>query len=137
MPKSATQVVHEILFSAVVDAIVAVKKASEGLPNALLRDLGTVHPNTGFTDLPPSLQAAVNDAVKMTFGRLLQEGYEISPRQAAKPPSRGSAPVSAHPVSDGPRRPRPNGRPPKGAPGDARGQRPKNRRGPDRPRTKS
>ena len=132
MPKSATQVVHEILFSAVVDAIVAVKKASEGLPNALLRDLGTVHPNTSFADLPPSLQAAVNDAVKMTFGRLLQEGYEISPRQAAKPPSRGPAPVS-----DGPRRPRPNGRPPKGAPGDARGQRPKNRRGPDRPRPKS
>jgi hypothetical protein len=137
MPKSATQVVHEILFSAVVDAIVAVKKASEGLPNALLRDLGTVHPNTSFADLPPSLQAAVNDAVKMTFGRLLQEGYEISPRQAARPPSRAPAPVSARPGSEGPRRSRPNGRPPKGAPGDARGQRPKNRRGPDRPRTKS
>lgn len=137
MPKSATQVVHEILFSAAVDAITAVKKASEGLPNALLRDLGTVHPNTSFADLPPSLQAAVNDAVKMTFGRLLQEGYEISPRQAAKPPSRGPAPVSPRPGPDGPRRPQPNGRPPKGAPGDARGQRPKNRRGPDRPRTKS
>ncbi len=132
MAKSATQVVHEILFSAVVDAIVAVKKASEGLPNALLRDLGTVHANTSFADLPPSLQAAVNDAVKMTFGRLLQEGYEISPRQVAKPPLR-----TPGPVSDGPRRPRPNGRPSGGAPGDARGQRPKHRRGPERPRTKS
>lgn len=136
MAKSATQVVHEILFSAVVDAIVAVKKASEGLPNALLRDLGTVHANTSFADLPPSLQAAVNDAVKMTFGRLLQEGYEISPRQVVKPPLRGPAPVS-RPVSDQSRRPRPDGRPPKGAPGDARGQRPKNRHGPERPRTKS
>jgi len=137
MPKSATQVVHEILFSAVVDAIVAVKKASQGLPNALLRDLGTVHANTSFADLPPSLQAAVNEAVKMTFGRLLQEGYEISPRQAAKPPAHGRAPVSPGPISDRPRRPRPNGRPPKGAPGDVRGQRPRNRRGPDRPGTKS
>jgi hypothetical protein len=137
MAKSATQVVHETLFSAVVDAIVAVKKASEGLPNALLRDLGTVHANTSFADLPPSLQAAVNDAVKMAFGRLLQEGYEISPRQLAKPPSRAPAPISPGSVSDQSRRPRPNGRPPKGAPGDARGPRPKHRRGPERPRTKS
>ncbi|MDB5699030.1 MAG: hypothetical protein JWN69_1834 [Alphaproteobacteria bacterium] len=132
MTKSATQVMQEILFSAVVDAIVAVKKASQGLPNALLRDLGTVHANTTFADLPPSLRAAISDAVKMTFGRLLQEGYEVSPRQVAKPPLRSSAPRS-----EGPRRPRPNAGPGKGAPGDARGQRPKDRRGPDRPRTKS
>jgi hypothetical protein len=37
MARSATDIVHDIINAAVVDAIVALKDASKGLPNALPR----------------------------------------------------------------------------------------------------
>jgi hypothetical protein len=58
MTKSATDLMQEILFSAVLDAIGALKTASKGLPNTLLRDVGALHANTTFGDLPPEVQAS-------------------------------------------------------------------------------
>jgi hypothetical protein len=54
MTKSATDVMQEIMFSAVVDSILALKTAAKGVPNALLRDINSLHPNTTFADLPRS-----------------------------------------------------------------------------------
>ena len=43
---------QSILFSAVLDGIAALKRASGGLPNQLLRDVQAIHPNVTFADLP-------------------------------------------------------------------------------------
>lgn len=88
MKKSATEVMQEIVYAAVLDGIGALKSASKGLPNTLLRDLNAIHPNTTFADLPPELQAAIQASVRAAFARLLKEGYSVSPGQAApqRPP---------------------------------------------------
>lgn len=83
MPKSATDVMHDIIFSAVVDAVAAMKSASGGVPNALLRDINAIHANATFADLPRELQASVTASVRAGFNRLLKEGYAVSPSQPA------------------------------------------------------
>ena len=40
---------QSIIFAAVADAIEAVRKGSGGVPNVMLRDLQSLHPNTAFT----------------------------------------------------------------------------------------
>lgn len=87
MPKSATDVMQEALIAAVVDAIIALKDASKGVPNALLRELNAVHVNATFVDLPAPLQSAITRNVRASFNRFLKEGYSISPGSGA-PPSR-------------------------------------------------
>lgn len=87
MTKSATEVMQGIVFSAVVDSIVALKTASKGLPNTLLRDLNAVHANTTFADLPKEVQATIAASVRAAFTRLHKEGYSISSGQASPPRS--------------------------------------------------
>ena len=74
MSKSATDVMQEILVSAVLDSFLALKAASKGLPNSLLRDLNAIHANTTFADLPEEVQKAVSASVRAGFSRLLKEG---------------------------------------------------------------
>jgi hypothetical protein len=100
MTKSATDVMQEIVFSAVIDSILALKSASKGMPNTLLRDLNAVHANTTFADLPKELQATIAASVRAAFTRLLKEGYAVSNVDAA--PQR-SGPSNRDP--SGPRRP--------------------------------
>ena len=110
MTKSATDLMQEILFASLLDAVTALKGASKGMPNALLRDLNAIGPNTGFADLPKELQASITASVRDAFNRLLKEGYSVSPgRPVAPPPSRPAPPPSrpfARPTAD---RPRPSG----------------------------
>jgi hypothetical protein len=103
MSKSATELMQEIIFSAVLDAIAALKASSKGLPNTLLRDLNAIHQNTTFADLPKELQAAINGSVPAAFTRLMKEGYAVGPRQAA--PARPMPPRTDGPPR-GPRGPR-------------------------------
>jgi hypothetical protein len=113
MARSATEVMQEILFAAVVDAIVALKASSKGVPNTLLRDLNAVHANTAFADLPEALQATIPASVRAAFTRLLKEGYSVSPGRPAEPP-RPPRP-EGHRRPEGQRRgPRPAGPPGKG-----------------------
>ena len=129
MTKSATDVMQDIVFSVVIDSIGALKTASKGVPNTLLRDLNAVHANTTLADLPPELQAAIAANVRSAFTRLLKEGYSVSPAgssapRTAPPPrpvsrdtQRHRRPPSPKPGSgpsdpSKPRGPRPN-RPPK------------------------
>lgn len=86
MNKSATDVMQEIIFSAVVDSLDALKNASRGVPNTLLRDIGAVHVNATFVDLPKDLQTAISTSVRSAFNRLNKEGYAVAPRDAAPPP---------------------------------------------------
>ncbi|HEY0130272.1 MAG TPA: hypothetical protein VGB57_02620, partial [Allosphingosinicella sp.] len=79
MAKSATDVMQDIVFAAVIDSIVALKAASKGVPNTLLRDINAVHVNASFADLPKELQAAITANVRSAFNRLLKEGYSVSP----------------------------------------------------------
>jgi hypothetical protein len=121
--KSANELMHELLVAAVVDGIVALKAASKGLPNNLLRDLGAIHANTAPADLPEQLQASIRASVREAFTRLLRHGYSVAtahpaPRTETRPP-----PVHGH------RRPGPGprgapDRPPRPGPGP-RGDRPK------------
>jgi hypothetical protein len=115
MTKSATDVMEEIIFAAVIDAVQAMKAASKGMPNTLLRDLNAIHANVTRADLPADVQAAIQTNVRAAFTKLLKEGYSVAPRSAEPP--RGA------PMRDGPR---PDRRPFSGAPG-ARPNRPDRR----------
>ena len=112
MTKSATDLMLEIVFSSLIDAVAALKAASKGVPNAMLRDVQAIGPNTGFGDLPKELQASITESVRQAFNRLLKEGYSVSPGRPAPPPVR-------------PRPQGPGGRPPGGGP-----RPPQNRNGP-------
>ena len=82
MPKAAADVVRSILFSAVIDAVEALRAASKGLPNTMLRDLQSIHRNTAFEDLPKEVQDSIAQAVRSAFNELSKEGYAVGPRTA-------------------------------------------------------
>lgn len=85
MPRAANDVMQSIIFSAILDGIAALKRASGGLPNQLLRDVQAIHPNVTFADLPKELQDAIAEATRMAFTQLLKEGYAVGPRQQMQP----------------------------------------------------
>ncbi len=117
MPKSATDIMHDIIVSAVNDAVQALKAASKGLPNTLLRDINAIHANTTFDDLPPEVKAAISTNVRSAFNRLLKEGYTVADRNAPQPVRPPSPPRGERrgppPARHGRDKPRPKG-PPKG-----------------------
>ncbi|ATY31595.1 hypothetical protein [Sphingomonas psychrotolerans] len=121
MAKSATDLMQEILFSTVLDSIVALKDASNGLPNPLLRELNSIHPNTTYADLPREVQSAIATNVRSAFTRLLKEGYSVSPgTEPRRAPPAASAPT--HRPRGGERRPPRSGGPgPKRGPGSGSG----------------
>ena len=98
MRKSATEVMQEIIAAAVLDSVAALKAASKGLPNTLLRDLNAIHANTTFADLPAEVQTAVSASVRAAFSRLQKEGYSVSGGEPAgpRPPRPGPPPGSQH-----------------------------------------
>jgi hypothetical protein len=139
MQRPANEVMQSVIFSAVIDAVAALKKASGGLPNQLLRDVQAIHPNVTFGDLPKELQDAIVETTRAAFTQLLKDGYAVGPRQQMQQ----SRPLDRVPERDrrGPRGPaeghRRGGRPPRGGgpdkPGGG-GDRPGG--GPNRPRRK-
>jgi hypothetical protein len=132
MPRAATDVMQAIIFSAVLDAIAALKSASGGLPNQLLRDVQAIHPNVTFGDLPKALQDAIAESTRAAFTQLLKEGYAVGPRQQqhSRPLDRVPERDRRGPPSD--RRPRRAGGPPRGPDGNGPGKGPG--KGPRRPR---
>lgn len=136
MTKSATDLMQEIIFSAVTDSLESLKSSSKGMPNTLLRDINSIHRNSTFADLPKELQVAIGASVRSAFNRLLKEGYSIS--QGAAPAPRNASPASPPPPR-GPRKPqRPGDRPQRPGertqrPGE-RPKRPTGPRGPSKPR---
>ena len=72
---------QSIIFSAILDGLAALKRASGGLPNQLLRDVQAIHPNVTFADLPKELQDAITESTRAAFTQLLKEGYAVGPRQ--------------------------------------------------------
>jgi hypothetical protein len=110
---------QSILFSAVLDGIAALKRASGGLPNQLLRDVQAIHPNVTFADLPKELQDQLAESTRAAFTSLLKEGYAVGPRDQM----RQSRPMDRVPERD--RRPTDRRGPPRGpSPGHRRGGRP-------------
>ena len=106
MPRAANDVMQSIIFSAVLDALAALKRGSGGLPNQLLRDIQAIHANVTLADLPRELQDAIAVSTRAAFTQLLKEGYSVGPRQ----------PSQAHrPLDRVPERER------RGPPGDRRG----------------
>jgi hypothetical protein len=118
MQRAAHDVMQSIIFSAVLDALQALKRASGGLPNQLLRDVQAIHANVTFADLPKELQDAIAETTRTAFTQLLKEGYAVGPRQQVQ----SSRPMDRVPERDrrgpprGPSGPpvRRGGRPPKG-----------------------
>jgi hypothetical protein len=135
MPRAANEVMQSILFSAVLDGIAALKRASGGLPNQLLRDVQAIHPNVTFADLPKELQDQLAESTRAAFTALLKEGYAVGPRQqmqATRPMDRvpeRQRPTDRRGPPRGPRRDRPNGegpnRGPRGPGGPSRPRKPK------------
>ena len=64
MPRAANDVMQSIIFSAVLDGLAALKRASGGLPNQLLRDVQAIHPNVTFADLPKELQDQIAETTR-------------------------------------------------------------------------
>lgn len=118
MQRAASDVMQSILLSAVIEALEAMKAASKGVPNLMLRDLQSVHPNTTFADLPKAVQDSIAQSVRAAFTQLLKEGYAVGPKQAVQQ----SRPLDRVPERD--RRGPPDRRQVRKGPG---------RRGPDRP----
>jgi hypothetical protein len=114
-----------IIFSAVLDGLAALKRASGGLPNQLLRDVQAIHPNVTFADLPKELQDAIAESTRAAFSQLLKDGYAVGPRQQMQ---------QSRPIDRVPERQRPSDR--RGPPRPPRGPRrgPANGDGPDKPR---
>jgi len=138
MQRAANDVMQSIIFSAVLDAVAALKAASGGLPNQLLRDVQAIHPNVTFADLPKALQDAIAASTRAAFTQLLKDGYAVGPRQqvqAARPidrvPERDRrTPADRRTVrrSSGRRGPGGDGdapRPPRGPGGPSRPRKPK------------
>lgn len=120
MQRAANDVMQSVLFSAFLDGIAALKAASGGLPNQLLREVQAIHANITFADLPKDLQDAIAASTRSAFTALLKEGYAVGPRQAMQQ----SRPLDRVPERDRrgpPRGPgggvRRGGRPPKGGGG--------------------
>lgn len=90
MTRSATEVMHDIIYAAVIDAIGALKSGAGNLPNTVLRDLGAIHANSTYADLPEGMKKAIEASVRSAFARLLKEGYNVSSGTAA--PARPSGP---------------------------------------------
>jgi len=124
---------QSIIFSAVLDGLAALKRASGGLPNQLLRDVQAIHPNVTFADLPKELQDAIAETTRTAFTQLLKEGYAVGPRQQmqqSRPmdrvPERQRHPNDRRGPSRGPRRGPLNG--------DNPGRGPRGPGGPSHPR---
>ena len=105
MARSATDILDGIINAAVVDAIVALKHASKGLPNALLRDLNAIHANTAYSDLPKAIQAAVATSVRDAFVKLKKEGYVVADAKSVRvTPERQAQRAGPNVATDAPRR---------------------------------
>jgi hypothetical protein len=135
MTRSATEVMHDVIAAAVLDAVAALKSGAGNLPNTILRDLNAIHANTAYADLPEGVRKAIEASVRGAFNKLLKEGYSVSsgtapstPRPSGPPrdrvPSRGGQgrPPPRHGGGDRPKRD-PSGRPPRG-PGGGGGPKP-------------
>jgi hypothetical protein len=125
MQRAASDVMQSVIFSAVIEAIEAMKVASKGVPNLMLRDLQSLHPNTTFADLPKPLQDSILQSARAAFTQLLKEGYAVGPRAAIQqsrpmdrvPERQRNGPGDRRGPPRGPGRgPRPGGRP-NGKPG--------------------
>jgi hypothetical protein len=115
---------QSIIFAAVVDAVEALKASSGGVPNAMLRDLQSLHRNSAFADLPKAVQDSIGLSVRSAFNELLKEGYAVGEKSV----------VQSRPMDRVPERQR-------GGPGDRRGpsdrrfvRKEPGRRGPEGPR---
>ena len=132
MPKAAADVIRSILFSAVIDAVEALRAASKGLPNNMLRELQSIHRNTAFEDLPKEVQDSIALGVRSAFGELLKEGYAVGPRETIQQ----SRPLDRVPERQrggpGDRRGPPRG-PRRGGPRNGPGKGPRGRRPPPKP----
>jgi hypothetical protein len=117
MQRAASEVMQSIIFSAILEGIASLKRASGGLPNQLLRDVQAIHPNVTFADLPKELQDQISESTRAAFTQLLKEGYAVGPRQQMQ---------QSRPMDRVPERQRPDRRgPPRGpSQGHRRGGRP-------------
>ena len=96
---------QSIIFSAVLDAVEALKARVEGRAQHHAARLQAIHPNVTFADLPKELQDAIAESVRTAFTQLLKEGYAVGPTQqmqavAADGPRARARPPRRRPASD-------------------------------------
>ena len=99
---------QSVIFSAVLDALAALKRALGGLPNQLLRDVQAIHPNVTFADLPKELQDPIvgehaSGVHRAAEGRLCGRPAPADAAIAADGP-RARAPASRAPATAAARR---------------------------------
>ena len=137
MPRAASDVMQSIIFSAILDAVAALKTSSKGLPNQLLRDVQAIHPNVTLADLPKELQAQIAETTRAAFTQLLREGYAVGPKeqmQVTRPMDRVPERDRRNPADRRAVRRTPGRRGPPRPEGDGPGRGPRGPGGPSRPR---
>lgn len=77
--KSAKEVMQEICFNALVEAVQSMKR--NNIDNGLLREVKALHSNTTFADLPDYVKKSLRDNVDRAFIKLNSEGYVVTPKQ--------------------------------------------------------
>jgi len=80
MARAASEVMQAIIHAAVVDALEALKASAKGVPNTLLREIGTIHRNAAFADLPKEVQDAIQQSTRAAFAQLLKDGLVVGPK---------------------------------------------------------
>lgn len=80
MSSSANSVIRASIFSALIEVVDGYRSRANGVMNVFARDLGTLHPNTAFDDLPDDIQKIIIESTDEAFRRLLKDGYVITPR---------------------------------------------------------
>src|SRR6201986_4546723 len=99
MSRSATDVMQDIVFAAVIDSIVALKAVSGGLPNLMVRDLSAIHANTTLDGLPREVQVAIAQSARSAFPHLHNQGVAGARSQGRPVPI---APVTSERTSHPP-----------------------------------
>ena len=69
MAKTANEVMQEVIFSVVIDAVDALKAASKGLPNTLLREIVWVRITARITSARPEAGLFRRSAILPHAGR--------------------------------------------------------------------
>lgn len=75
MRKSLKQIMDEVAFNAVAQAIDAIKK--NNVDNGIIRDCKMIHSNTNLSDLPDYTKQAIQRASADGLTKLSSEGFKI------------------------------------------------------------
>lgn len=92
MNKPLAELMQNVMFSAVLETVTAMKQSVNNAPNMLLRDINSIHANSTFEDLPKPVQDAIKDSARNAMLSFRKEGYSITTSTPPTPTRHSGAP---------------------------------------------